>query len=248
MRDSCASRQRRVAGSWHAFVARGEVRTSYASTSELGTVTSLSTNGTAASFVPPNYDRTLWASLPAIDGIVAPSNCNTIETLSGASMTTPAIDDVQGSPLVAVKSARISEAYQSSNGFVRSGGIKWSAAPTYRSQIVYCATELEQDSAFELLHMLNLTFNRRHALGFSSEVINGSGIAESGSTSTVPYWHRDGGSFLHQHHGDERAHGELHQRFGFAYFTRCLFSTATAVLDSTCLRRWHSKLRNSWRM
>jgi HK97 family phage major capsid protein len=173
---------------WTAFVGGRfhEVRTNFQATSEYGQVTGLTQSG-SGSFVPPDYDKRLFSSLAAVDEILADGNCNVVETLTGAAMTTPAIDDVSGSPLVSVASVRVDEANQSTNGFVRAGSVRWGAAPTYRSGIIYCATELEQDSAFALLNLLELAFNRRHALGFGRDVISGDGTESSDGVSGVPY-------------------------------------------------------------
>jgi HK97 family phage major capsid protein len=172
---------------WYRFVGGSEERTSFTATSEYGNVVGLTYSNAAGYFVPPEYDKHLRASLPAVDELLAEGNCNVIETESGAAMCSPAIDDVSGSPLVAVASQRLGEAVQSGDGYVRAASCQWGTAPTYRSGVVYCSTELDQDSAFALLPLLETAFNRRHALGFGAEAINGSGVEASGDIAGVPY-------------------------------------------------------------
>jgi HK97 family phage major capsid protein len=163
--------------------------TSYQSTSEWGNVIGASYAGSGY-FVPADYDNTIRASLASVDGIADKNNCTIIETVRGAAMTSPSIDDVvlSGSPVVGtpVASVRVDQSTSSSNGFVRTGSAVWGATPTYRSGIVYVATELEQDSAFTMQTLLNEVFMRRHALGYGAECINGSGVAQTDGVSGVP--------------------------------------------------------------
>jgi HK97 family phage major capsid protein len=174
---------------WTEFCLKQEVRTSYQSQVEWGNVVGLTQGTQGGYFVPPEYDSRLFASLAAVDEVLADGNCNVVETTSGAAMTTPAVDDVSGSPLVAVASSRIGEAVESdlTTNYVRAKSVQWSTAPTYRSGIVFCSTEIDQDSNFAMLTLLEEVFNRRHALGFGREVINGNGAPASGGTPTVPY-------------------------------------------------------------
>ncbi|HUE57098.1 MAG TPA: phage major capsid protein [Candidatus Udaeobacter sp.] len=175
---------------WSAFVRQAETRTDYQATSEWGNVTGLSWTTAAgdkgAAFVPPAYDERLFASLAAVDGIVESGNSNVVETVSGAAMTTPSVDDVAGSPVSAVRSVLVSEATQGAVQGVRATKVAWGACPTYRSGIVYVATELDQDSCFAMLSLLEEVFNRRHALAFGADMISGSGVEAIGGTSGVP--------------------------------------------------------------
>jgi HK97 family phage major capsid protein len=167
-----------------------EKRTSFQSTSEWGNVIGSSYAGSGY-FVPADYDRRLFSSLASVDGIADAANCNVVETVRGAAMTTPAVDDVTetGSPATGTPNAsvRVDQTTLSSNGFVRSGSVHWGASPTYRSGIVYVACELEQDSAFAMQAMLDEVFMRRHALGFGAECITGSGVEQVNGVSGVPY-------------------------------------------------------------
>lgn len=180
---------------WHQFVRTGDVRTNYQATSEWGNVTGLTYSDSTGSgtgtqggaFVPPQYSERLFASLAAVDEIVQDGNSQVIETDNGAALAVPAIDDVSGSPVVATRSVIVAEATQNANGFVKADSVQFGACPTYRSGIVYCATELEQDSAFVMLQLFEAVFNRRHALAFGSDMIDGAGTLASGGNAGVPY-------------------------------------------------------------
>jgi HK97 family phage major capsid protein len=169
-----------------------ERRTNFQNTSEWGNVAGASYAGSGY-FVPADYDKRLFASLASIDGIADAENCNVVETIRGAAMTTPAVDDVSlnnSSPITGlpIASVRIDQSVSSNVQNVRTDSVQWGACPTYRSGIVYCAVELEQDSAFAMMALLDAVFARRHALGYGAECINGSGVQENTSgVSSVPY-------------------------------------------------------------
>ena len=92
-----------------------------------------------------------------------------------------------GSPLVAAKSVIVGESISNSYGFVKADSVQFGATPCYRSGIVFASTELEQDSAFNLLQLFEQVFNRRHSQAFGADMINGAGTLASGSGPGVAY-------------------------------------------------------------
>jgi HK97 family phage major capsid protein len=177
-----------------------ETRTNAQQSSQWGRVSGLTytdyagdgTGSQGGVLVPSDYDARLFASAAAIDGIIAPGNCNVLTTSRGGACTTPSFDDTSNSsPAAPTRAVRIGEAVQSQQPSTGGAGVNfdavlWGACPTYRSGIVYVAMELDQDSIFAMGDVLERVFFRRFALAFGADCITGSGVEQVNGTPGVP--------------------------------------------------------------
>jgi HK97 family phage major capsid protein len=132
-----------------------------------------STGASGGYFVPYGFqDRTL-DSMKAYDEIFDDQNCSPIDTLTGAPLACPALDDVSNASILVG---------ENSNG--GNPGATFTASTTqlgaysYRSGLVFCSFELLDDTSYNVGNLLERCFAIRHARGVGQAMINGSGVSQ----------------------------------------------------------------------
>jgi HK97 family phage major capsid protein len=174
------SRRSRVeVETWRAF-AKGEgeveLRDNLQATSQWGNVAGESYDGTSGTkggvLVPASYDGRLFTSLGTYDEILNDGNCDIIYSERGSASTTPAVDDVSGSPASLNQSTKVDESVQSVLAApITAKKVAWAKVPTYRSGKVNWAFELEDDMFEAAIDLLERVFAQRHALKFGADAV-----------------------------------------------------------------------------
>jgi HK97 family phage major capsid protein len=118
-------------------------------------------------FVPVGYaDRNLSA-LKAFDELF--ENCNEIETMTGAPMTVPSLDDTSSA------SQLIGENVSPGPGQNFTAQVTQLSAYSFRSGMVFVTLELLADSGVDVSSLLETAFAVRHARGAGQYMVSGAG-------------------------------------------------------------------------
>jgi HK97 family phage major capsid protein len=184
-----------VVDQWRDFVKNGktELRDSLESTSQFGNVTGLTYSGTSGAqggfFVPPSYDKRVFASLGSYDEVVLDAYSNVWESDKLSAATTPSWEDTseQGSPaaLAFNRSTILGESIQDSVVPTTAAKIAWGQCPVYKSGRLSVALELEQDTFAPTVQLLEKVIAQRHALAFGAQAVTNILNSLSGTVQKV---------------------------------------------------------------
>lgn len=131
--------------------------------------------GSGGYLVPQSYDARLFQSLAQYDEILDADNSNPLDTLTGRPCTTPAIDDVAGSPAAMNKAYILSENTAGTETPMVAGKVSWQEAPKFHSGIIRVSREMFEDSFEGVAKILEKVFAQRFALATGYYSIQGNG-------------------------------------------------------------------------
>jgi HK97 family phage major capsid protein len=158
------------------FRDRGEYRDVDSGGNAAGQQSISFTDGSAGGYlVKQEYDRRLFQSLAQYDEILDAGNCNPIQTLTGAPMTTPAVDDTSGSPATMQQAYIVGENTLINEESVVASKVSWQSTPKFASGIIRTSRELFKDAFEPVAAILEQVFAQRFALALGFYAVQGNG-------------------------------------------------------------------------